>query len=135
MARKRWLKYSVFIIAALYIFNSPLLLPRCEGQEQRRAEREFGCRDNWHDGRLASHCEVREATLPASGGKLSIDGSKNGGISVRGWERDSIMVRAKVQAAAKTEAEARELASQVRVDTGGNQIRAEGPSFNENRYW
>ena len=60
---------------------------------------------------------------------------KNGGISVKGWERNEILVRYMIQTQASTQAEADSLASQVRVTTAGGQIRAEGPEMSGNAHW
>ena len=82
----------------------------------------------------AHHCEVREETL-AGGTPLDIDASPNGGIRVSGWDRPDIVVRARVVAYADTEEEARQMASQVRIETGGGQVRARGPEGRRHSYW
>jgi DUF4097 and DUF4098 domain-containing protein YvlB len=97
----------------------------------------LSCRDqnNYGDNSRARHCEVKEQTLAATGGTLSVDGMQNGGISVKGWERNEILVRYRIQTQASTQAEADSLASQIRVTTNGGQIRAEGPEQGENSHW
>jgi hypothetical protein len=70
-------------------------------------------------------CTVYEATW-AGGGSISVDGRPNGGIEVRGWDRNEVRLRAKVVTRAENDAEARQLASEVRVLTGPT-IHAEGP--------
>ena len=70
-------------------------------------------------------CNVYEATWPA-GGSISVDGRPNGGIEVHGWDRNEVRLRAKVVTQAESEAEARALASEIRVVTGPT-IHAEGP--------
>lgn len=97
-------------------------------------ERALTCDDRRGDRRLESSCEIREQTLPASG-RLDVDGRQNGGITVKGWKQAGILVRAKVQAQAETEAAARSLGSQVRIDTTGNRVRAEGPSTQGREHW
>jgi hypothetical protein len=69
---------------------------------------------------------VREETL-AGTTALDIDASPNGGIRVRGWDRSEIALRARVSAHADSDAEARDLVSRVRVNSGGGRVRAEGP--------
>lgn len=96
------------------------------------------CRDqdNYNDDNSrARHCEVKEQTLPATGGTLNVDGMQNGGISVKGWERNDILVRYRIQTQAATQAEADNLASQIRVSTAGGQIRAEGPEQMNKAHW
>jgi hypothetical protein len=73
-----------------------------------------------------SHCEVREFDVPVTGNALSIDATPNGGISVRGWDRAGIQVRARVTANAETQPEADAMAAEVRVLTDGGRIRSEG---------
>jgi DUF4097 and DUF4098 domain-containing protein YvlB len=95
------------------------------------------CRDqdsSYNDSRVR-HCEVKEQTLAATGGTINVDGMDNGGISVKGWERNEILVRYRIQTQAATQAEADNLASQIRVTTAGGQVRAEGPEQARNTHW
>lgn len=91
--------------------------------------------DNYDNDSRARHCEVKEQTLSATGGTLNVDGAQNGGISVKGWERNDILVRYRIQTQAATQAEADNLASQIRVTTAGGQVRAEGPEQNGKAHW
>jgi len=90
------------------------------------------CREdgNWND-RHERHCEVREHTLGGSG-RLSVDARPNGGIEVIGWDRNEIRLEAKVVAQADTESEARQIASQVTIETS-NTVRADGPRTSGDR--
>ncbi|HEY8411867.1 MAG TPA: DUF4097 family beta strand repeat-containing protein [Pyrinomonadaceae bacterium] len=94
------------------------------------------CRDEqrWYNDRLVGNCEIREQTLSPSGA-LSIDGRQNGGVSVKGWDQNQVLVRARVQTGAPTEAEAADLAKQVRIETSGSKIFASGPEGRENYHW
>ncbi|HEV2130555.1 MAG TPA: DUF4097 family beta strand repeat-containing protein [Longimicrobiaceae bacterium] len=92
------------------------------------------CRANGWGNRGAVHCEVREVTLPARGRPLAVDAGPNGGISVAGWNRDEILVRAKLQAGAEDESAARDLASRIRIETGET-VRAEGPPSRAREHW
>ena len=72
------------------------------------------------------HCEVRDSTMPA--GPLNVDAGQNGGISVEGWDRNEIRVRAIVRRPQRvTSPRARELAGQVQVQAGGGRVYATGP--------
>lgn len=97
----------------------------------------LSCRDynNSDDDSRARHCEVKEQMLAATGGTLDVDGRRNGGISVKGWERNEVLLRYRIQTQAATQAEADSLAAQVRVTTAGGQIRAEGPEQQGNAHW
>jgi DUF4097 and DUF4098 domain-containing protein YvlB len=96
----------------------------------------LSCRDNgnWYGDRLVGNCEIREQTLQPAG-PLSIDGRQNGGVSVKGWDQNQVLVRARVQTGAATEAEAKDLAQQVRIEVGGNKIFASGPENSRDRHW
>ncbi len=94
------------------------------------------CRDGrgWGSARSQVHCELRETRLSAQP-RLTVDGGDNGGVSVKGWSEGGILVRARVQAQARTREEASEIARQVRVETSGGEVRATGPAAHGNRSW
>jgi len=92
------------------------------------------CDDGWNDNRRASHCEIREETIPGLN-PLDVDAGQNGGIHVRGWDRNDVLVRAKVTAYASTTADARRIVSGVRLETGGGRIRVDGPSTGRDESW
>jgi hypothetical protein len=84
----------------------------------------------WRGAPRNHACEVRELTLP-SGGTLTVDAGRNGGISVTGEDRRDVQVRATVHAWGRDEAEAERIASEITVRSDGV-LRAEGPD-NEGR--
>jgi hypothetical protein len=93
------------------------------------------CRDDYggHDGER--YCEVRETTLPADRELIAIDARPNGGIRVEGWDKNEILVRAKVLTRADSEADARAIAEEIEVRTSGGTIRTEGPSTGRHESW
>ena len=94
------------------------------------------CRgDNWYNDKLEGNCEIREQTLAMSGSPIAIDGKQNGGISVKGWDQNQVLVRARVQTGAPTAAEAADLAKQIRIETSGAKIYANGPENRRNYHW
>jgi DUF4097 and DUF4098 domain-containing protein YvlB len=94
------------------------------------------CRDqNWYNDRLVGNCEVREQTLALTGGTIAIDGRQNGGVSVKGWDQNQVLVRARVQTGAPTAAEAEALSKEIRIETSGAKIFASGPENRENHHW
>lgn len=101
---------------------------------QKKNEASMTCRDSIFGDRLKSHCEIREQTL-LPGGVINVDGLRNGGVAVKGWDRNEVLVRARIQTAAPTIAEADLLAGQIRVDTSGFRIRAEGPESRDDYQW
>lgn len=84
------------------------------------------CRNGRYGNREDTACEVRAVPVRRDVRSLSVDGSENGGVSVTGWDRDSVHVSARIQTFARTQAEAERLLREVRVETGGT-IRATGP--------
>jgi hypothetical protein len=92
-----------------------------------------GCSDNGNDDR-ASFCEVREETIGGAN-PLDIDAGPNGGIRVRGWDRGDVLVRTRIMASANTDADARRLASSVRIETTGGRVRAGGPDVGRDEHW
>ena len=94
------------------------------------------CREqSWYNDRLVGNCEVREQTLALSGGTIAIDGRQNGGVSVKGWDQNQVLVRARVQTGAPTEAEAAALSKEIRIETSGAKIFASGPENRQNYHW
>jgi hypothetical protein len=95
------------------------------------------CREdgNWSDEKLVSKCEIREQSLAPTGSVISIDGRQNGGVSVKGWYNNQILVRARIHSSAPTDAEAASLGSQIRIETGGAKIYASGPDTRKNYQW
>lgn len=107
--------------------------------EYAGAERQVGtdadpCRDNYSGDRdYERTCEVRESTMPA--GPLTVDAGPNGGIQIEAWDRSEIAVRAIVQASAREAADARRLAGEVQVQSGGGRVYATGPENRRNEWW
>lgn len=93
----------------------------------RQCMAERGSRDRF--------CEVREYTLPASGGPLRIDGRPNGGITVTAWDQNRVRVLAKVQATTRERGEAEDLVQDILVITSGREVRTEGPRSRPGRGW
>ncbi|MFN2445906.1 MAG: DUF4097 domain-containing protein [Vicinamibacterales bacterium] len=91
-------------------------------------ERNWGSDDDHY-----RHCEVREETLPA--GPLTVDAGRNGSVRVEGSDRTDIRVRAIVQAYAREEARAKELGSQVQVQSSGHRIQSAGPQTERREWW
>ena len=125
----RFLGRSV-LIAALVTFTGVAAFA------QRDRDRSLACRnDNYYNDRLVSNCEMREQTLAPSGGTIAIDGKQNGGVALKGWDQNQILVRARVQTGAPTAAEAQALGQQVRIETSGSKIFASGPENRRDFHW
>ena len=99
-------------------------------------ERSLTCDQNRGSGnsRQERFCEMREYTIGAVP-RLSADGRVNGGVAVKGWNRSDVLVRAKVEAWAPSEGEARAIAGQINVQSAGGNVRADAPEFGRDRGW
>lgn len=69
-------------------------------------------------------CETRTFTLDSR--DLVLDASMNGGVSVTSWDRDHIEIVARIEAGARTDAEAQQLVDATRIETTGT-VRAISP--------
>ena len=68
-------------------------------------------------------------------GRVEVDAAPNGGIEAQGSNRSDVRIRAKVVAQARSVAEARALAGEVRIETSGV-VRAVGPPAGRDRsFW
>lgn len=105
-----------------------------EGRSQDKAEakvnvknKEFCSNNNWNGDKVSVN-ELRETTGTA-GGTLTVNGGKNGGISIKGENRSDVLVRACVQAWGATAEAAQAIVKGVKVNTVGT-INAESADEN-----
>lgn len=113
----------------LFLFGLMIALTGCfnaEAQQMSVTTDDEWCDRNrgWSDDK-ERHCEVREVTLSARD-MVRVDGRQNGGVSIRGWNRNEMLVRAKISAHARSESRAREIAREVDIQLSGT-IQAGGP--------
>jgi len=129
----RFLGRSV-LIAALVTFTGVAVFAQKEKIKEKNGS--LTCnQDNWYNDRLVGNCEIREQTLAPTGGTIAIDGRQNGGVSVKGWDQNQVLVRARVQTGAPTAAEAQALGQQIRIETSGAKIFASGPDNRRDYNW
>jgi len=102
------------------------------GQLRNNRDKELTCNNSYQNRSRA--CDLQETTVGPAG-MLDISPGRNGGITVKGWDQNSVLVRARLEAWAESDAEASALLSQVRVESGGGRIRAVGPESDPNRPW
>jgi hypothetical protein len=113
------------LFLAAMLAAAPSLLAQEDEQEWLE-----NCRD-YESRRRVPHCEIRNTGYRQQpGGLLSAQPNHNGAVSIRGWDRDSVHVQARIRAVARTEDAARELAQEVRIATDRGNVRASGPSEN-----
>jgi hypothetical protein len=131
------LRRSALSLALIVIGTVVVSVPG--GAQQRDRDDEggrSGCaeRRGDYDDNHARHCEERETRLQSRGGAFVVDARENGGVVVRGWSGDSVLLRAVVNTKAESEAAAAALAKEVRVVTEGT-IHAEGPATTRGDSW
>jgi hypothetical protein len=92
------------------------------------------CEENSYGNQQKGFCEVRDLTLPApaAGQPLTVDGRRNGGITVRGWDGSDVRVRARVQSWANSVEEAQKQVRAVQVKSAGNVLKADAGASNDN---
>jgi DUF4097 and DUF4098 domain-containing protein YvlB len=56
-------------------------------------------------------------------------------MTVKGWLRSDVLVRARVDSSAETQAAADLLASRISIDSGGGQVRSTGPDSDNHSSW
>jgi hypothetical protein len=79
----------------------------------------------WSSGHSKRVCEIRTSIVAAAPG-LRVQ-TANGGISVRGWARNSTLVHAKVDAWARSEQQARALANRIEIVNDDGSVTARAP--------
>ena len=91
---------------------------------QRARDRDFGrSQEEWcREARRSDVCEVQEDTL-SNVRSIDVDARGNGGVAVRGWDRSDVHVRARVLVYADSDAEAKQIASEIKLVTTGGRIR------------
>jgi hypothetical protein len=118
-------KTSLFILLGslpVFAFQNPVPKLACRDRES-------------HHDNLVSHCEMHEQNLAAPGGAIRINPGSNGGVTVSGWDRTDMLVRARIETAADSDPEARAIAPQIRIASGGGSIEAAGPQTDSHHQW
>jgi len=77
--------------------------------------------------------EARTLTPAEFAGGLDVRAPQNGGMLVRGWDKNEVLVKACKAVGARDEAEAKGMLSELKLAISGNQIRATGPESTDER--
>lgn len=118
------------LFIALMLAAAPSLLAQQDEEEWLE-----NCRD-YESRRRVPYCEIKNTGYrQAAGGLLTVEPNQNGAVTIRGWDRDSVHVQARIRAAARTEDQARAMAEQVRISTTRGTVSAAGPSSDRNEHW
>src|SRR6478672_2233020 len=83
-------------------------------------------RGDW-DRRDSIYCEIRTTNARPSGGTVSMEGLRNGGVSVTGWSNNEIVVKTRIRAKGRSMSDAKALAAQIRTVVSGSTITVDGP--------
>jgi hypothetical protein len=119
--------------AAVVAASLSLTLATACGAIHAEDRDKFECSGSWDDGDRG-FCEIREQRLEPVG-QITVAPGMNGGVEVRAWDRNEILVRARVTAHGRDTNDAKELASQVRIVADGGHVRAEGPEKGNDTHW
>lgn len=135
ISRRRDLMLIALITALIGVVATSVFGQEKAGKEKTKAEykaknKTFCGQDNWSDGDRASVRDLREVTIPAVS-RLSVDANQNGGISVKGDDRNDILIRACVQAWGSTDEAAKATAASVTIGTS-ELVRAGSPAGDKN---
>ena len=95
---------------------------------------QMNCDGGGYNNDRQRFCEIREQTIPGVG-RLTVDPGKNGGVTVKGWLRNDVSIRGRVETWARSDGEASALAGLVRVDASTGQIKASGPDSQRDSSW
>jgi DUF4097 and DUF4098 domain-containing protein YvlB len=107
------------------------------GQFRENTAPELTCDSSQrHWGKDYGHsCTLTELKVPVTQ-RLDIEAGPNGGVSVKGWNRQEVWVRARIDTGSKQgEAAAKDLAKQVTVEANAGRIGAKGPASGKGEQW
>lgn len=118
------MKHALVLTAAL-TFGLPFVPGAASAAGQ--AQSQDWCRNNNQGDDRARFSEVRDFSLPATGARLNVDASPNGGIRVEGQARPDIQIQACVTSTADSEEQARAIAQRIEIVPTVDRIAADGP--------
>jgi DUF4097 and DUF4098 domain-containing protein YvlB len=120
------------LLSALVVFAA-LIPPARMMAQQSDADWMDNCQSDRGDwGRRDSiYCEIRTATARPSGETVSMEGLRNGGVAVTGWNSNEIVVKTRIRAKGRSMADAKALAGQIRTVISGSTITVDGPRYDD----
>jgi hypothetical protein len=116
---------SKSLLSALVLVAAALPVERAAAQRDNQ-EWLANCRRSggWRDEN--PYCEVRQTGSRAPRGTLTVDGMRNGGITIVGWDRDSLHVVSRIRVEDRDGRDARNIAARIRTEIRGSHIQVEG---------
>jgi DUF4097 and DUF4098 domain-containing protein YvlB len=130
------MKTSKYLLRALIVIAA--LVPPTQAKAQDRdSDWLDDCRDDRGDrrGRTEVYCEIHETRVKAPGGAVSMEGLRNGGVSVTGWDRDSLVIKTRIRVTATSQSEAKSVASRVTTVVRGSEVIVDGPRNDDDVQW
>ncbi|MEP6961116.1 MAG: hypothetical protein ABI995_03510, partial [Acidobacteriota bacterium] len=97
-------------------------------QLRDNSDQQLSCNSDRSYARYSRFCEMREQTVSGTG-RFDIDGVHNGSVTVRGWNRNDVQVRLRVETEARSDSRAREVASRVHTDIRSGRVMIDGPDW------
>lgn len=110
-----------------------VLCQMSDAQMRDNRDKQLTCDGSGYRSQIR-RCDVREQSF-ASTGHITADPGRNGGVTVKDWLRNDVLVRSRVEVWADSDAEAGTLIGQIRVDASGGVISAAGPGEEGHRGW
>jgi hypothetical protein len=86
-------------------------------------------------GKGAYARDVQEMHQPAPRGTWHIDGGDNGSVEISDWDKEEVMICAKITAWARDKERAERLLRSIHVESSGGQLHAEGPEQTGGAHW
>lgn len=124
--------YGMGVVLSMAVSGSAL---RAQATTHDDAKWLDECREHWGGDREAHSCELRVERVVRYSGTLAVDAGENGGVTVMGWDGDSVVVHSLIQAQSRTEDDARDIASHVTVVTANGSVHADGPPEEHRTSW
>lgn len=100
-----------------------------KSKDKMKVAKSFCSNDYWSNGDRQSARELREVTIPATS-NITVDGRQNGGISIKGEDRNDVLVRACIQTWADSEEAAKAKLAGIKINTSGT-IQGDGDDDNK----
>lgn len=92
-------------------------------------DQELSCQsgNRYGNGRRTHRCDLREQTV-ASTGRLAVDPGQNGGVTIKGWLRNDVLVRSRVDVWEDSDSKASAVMGEVKIQGGNGNVSTTGPS-------
>ncbi|MEX2152906.1 MAG: DUF4097 family beta strand repeat-containing protein [Gemmatimonadaceae bacterium] len=123
------------LLALAFIVSAAPALAQEQGAGTRADRFLRDCDRYYGDRDRERFCEVRDVKMAVPQRSLIVDGRDNGGVSFYGWDRNEVLVRALIQTNADSRADAEALAKDIRIETDGDRLRADGPANRRYANW